>query len=63
MSGLKTIVTFASGQTVTLDGDWVAELQKKEPITKFQFFMSEDGKRWGTVINMNLVETVKLVVA
>ena len=63
MSECKTIVTFASGRTVTLDGDWVAELRKKEQISQLQFFMSEDRERWDTVINMNLVETVKLVVA
>lgn len=61
MSDCKTIVTFSSGRTVTLNGDWVAELRKKEPITQFQFFPTEDGKRWGIVINMNLVETVKAV--
>lgn len=57
----KTIVTFASGRTVTLAGDWVDELRKKDPVTKYQFFLSEDGERWGTVINMNLVETVRVV--
>lgn len=61
MSSCKTIVTFNSGRTVTLDGDWVAEMQKRDSITPFQFFLSEDGKRWGTLINMGLVETVKVV--
>lgn len=61
MSGCKTIVTFTSGRTVTLDGDWVDELRKKDQVTKFQFFPSEDGGRWSTVINMNLVETVRVV--
>lgn len=61
LSGCNTIVTFNSGRTVTLDGDWVAKLQTDSTITQYQFFRSEDGKRWGTVINMNLVETVKVV--
>ena len=61
MSSCKTIVTFSSGRTVTLDGDLVAEMQKRDPIAQFQFFLSEDGKRWGIVINMHLVETVKVV--
>lgn len=61
MSSCKTIVTFNSGRTVTLDGDWVDKLQTDDTITQYQFFRSEDGKRWGTVINMCLVETVKLV--
>lgn len=46
---------------MTLDGDWVDKLQTDDTITQYQFFRSEDGKRWGTVINMCLVETMKLV--
>jgi hypothetical protein len=61
MSNCKTIVTFNSGRTMTLDGDWVAKLQTDSTITQYQFFRSEDGKRWGTVINMCLVESVELV--
>ncbi len=61
MSGCKTIVTFNSGRTVTLNGDWVATLAGRDNITKFQSFPSDDGKRWGTVINMDFVETVKVV--
>lgn len=61
MSRCKTIVIFNSGRTVTLDGDWVAKLQTDSTITQYQFFRSEDGKRWGIVINMDLVETVKAV--
>lgn len=62
MSSCKTIVTFNSGRTIRLDGDWVAQMQKTDhPITKYQFLRSEDGKRWGIVINMDLVETMKAV--
>lgn len=61
MSGCKTIITFNSGRTVEINGDWVDDLAKMNGITQFQTFPSDDGKRWGTVINMNQVETVKVV--
>lgn len=58
MSGCKTIITFNSGRTVTLKGDWVAELMER-PMTKWQFFPSQcDWVPVSTVINMDLVETV-----
>lgn len=55
MSNCKTIVTFSSGRTVTLDSDWVDEIHKKASIDQFQFFRSGDGDQWSTVINMGLV--------
>lgn len=61
MSGSKTIVTFNSGRTVTLNGDWVAALNEMDNITKFQGFPLDDVNRCNTIINMDLVETVKVV--
>lgn len=61
MSVSKTIVTFNSGRTLTLNGDWVAELNEKDNIAKFQGFQLDDVNRCNTIINMDLVETVKLV--
>ena len=50
MSNCKTIVTFNSDRTMTLDGDWVAKLQTDSTITQYQFFRSEDGKRCERVL-------------
>ena len=61
MSDCKTIVTFGSGRTETLKGDWIAEIMEKSAVQKWQFFQSDDKKRFVTVINMDLVETVKVV--
>lgn len=61
MSSCKTIVTFNSGRTVTIHGNWAASLEGMDNITKFQGFPSDDGKPLGIVINMDLVETVKVV--
>ena len=59
MSNLKTIVTFNSGRTVTLKGDWVAELMERPMTVKWWFFPSQcDWAPVSTVINMDLVETV-----
>lgn len=61
MSECKTIITFASGRTVELNGDWVDVLSKRNTITQFQFFASEEGKGPDNAINMDQVETVKVV--
>lgn len=61
MSDCKTIVTFTSGRTETLTGNWVAELEERCMVHKWQFFPSGDGKRFATVINMDFVETVRVV--
>lgn len=61
MSDCKTIVTFTSGRTETLTGDWVAELAERGMVHKWQFFPSDDRKRVVTVINMDFVESVRAV--
>ena len=61
MSNCKTIITFSSGRTVTINGDWVAALDERDNITKFEGFPSDDVNRCNTIINMDLVETVKVV--
>lgn len=61
MSGCKTIVTFDSGRTLTLDGDWVAAPNERDNITKSQGFPPDDVNRCNATINMDPVETVKLV--
>ena len=61
MSGCKTIVKFNSGRTLTLDRNWVDELSERNKITQWQIFPPDDGNRFGFLINMNLVETVKVV--
>lgn len=61
MSNCNTIITFSSGRTVTINGDWVAALKGMGTICKFQGFQSYDGKPLDIVINMDLVETVKVV--
>lgn len=61
MSSIKTIVTFASGRTLRLNGNWVGMLSKRSDITQYQFFSLTDEEGFDTVINMHLVETVKVV--
>ena len=61
MSDCKTIVTFTSGRTETLNGNWVAELAERKMVHKWQFFPSGDEKRFVTVINMDFVESVRVV--
>nr|DAJ52281.1 MAG TPA: hypothetical protein [Caudoviricetes sp.] len=61
MSDCKTIVTFDSGRTETLNGDWIAEIMEKNTVQKWQFFPSDDRKRFVVVINMDLVESVRVV--
>lgn len=61
MSDCKTIVTFTSGRTETLAGNWAAELNERGMVHKWQFFPSGDEKRVVTVINMDFVETVRVV--
>lgn len=61
MSDCKTIVTFTSGRTETLAGNWAAELAERKMVHKWQFFPSGEGKRVVTVINMDFVETVRVV--
>lgn len=61
MNGCKTIFKFNSGRTLTLDRDLVDELSKRNTITQWQIFQPDDGNRFGFLINMNLVETVKVV--
>lgn len=62
MSDCKTIVTFTSGRTETIDGNWVAELEERgKMVHKWQFFPSSDKKGFVTVINMDFVETVRVV--
>ena len=61
MSDCKTIVTFTSGRTETLAGDWVAELAERGMVHEWQFFPSVDGKRFATLIHMDFVESVRVV--
>ncbi len=61
MSDCKTIVTFTSGRTETLAGNWAAELAERGMVHKWQFFPSSDKKGFVTVINMDFVETVRVV--
>lgn len=61
MSDCKTIVTFNSGRTETLNGDWIAELTGSNTINKWQFFPSDDKNRFVVVINMDFVESVRVV--
>lgn len=61
MSGCKTILTFESGRTVALKGDWLAELEKRPTTHQWQLFPSGDWTPVRSAINMNLVETVCVV--
>lgn len=61
MSECKTIITFASGRTLRLNGNWVAMLSKRNTITQYQFFSLTDEEGLDTVVNMHLVESVKVV--
>lgn len=61
MSVCKTIFKFNSGRTLTLDRNCVDELSERNTITQWQFFPPDDRNRFGFLINMDLVETVKVV--
>lgn len=61
MSSIKTIVTFNSGRTLRLNGNWVDMLSKRSMITQLQTFSLTDVGGPDTMINMNQVETVKVV--
>lgn len=61
MSECKTILTFNSGRTVSLRGDWLAELEKMPMVHEWQLFPSGDWTPVRGAINMNLVETVQVV--
>lgn len=62
MSDCKTIVTFTSGRTETLAGNWAAELAERDMVHKWQSFPSGDEKRVVIVMNMDFVESVRVVV-
>lgn len=61
LTDARQFFKFNSGRTLTLDRDLVDELSKRNTITQWQIFQPDDGNRFGFLINMNLVETVKVV--
>lgn len=54
-------LAITGGRTETFDGDFVAELAEKGMVHEWQFFPSSDRKRFVALINMDFVESVRVV--